>query len=300
MIKKIKIAFQVKEENLIKKLKNDIIVEDFEFIFRDQMDLNDADFILIDTNYLEEDKNKISLLKKYAKKTILISHKQDEENINLYLAKYPINHLVGFNSRTILKEVHDTILKRLTDPFWGIDRYLDANFLSQACKITNNHDIETLAYKIIEQFNFSNTFEASVDYLKLMANELINNAFFNTIGPEIDRSNQNITLSDEKKIIFTMGKDEQYIIFSILDEYGLLTREKAIECISRSFQEKTPQNKKGGAGLGLYLTFAHSNQLIINRKKNERTEVIIIIDCNKRYKKYKERITSLHFHEVDR
>ena len=297
MIKKVKIAFQVKEENLSKKLKNDIVVENFKFIFEDQIEPKDADFILMDTLCLEEE-SKLSLLKNYGQKTILISDKKDEDNIKLYLTKYPINHLVGFNSRTILKEVHDAILKKLTDPFWGIDRYLDVNFLSQACKITNNHDIETLAYKVIEQFNFSNTFEASIDYLKLIANELINNAFFNTINPESERSNQNITLSDENKIIFTMGKDEQYIIFSILDEYGLLTRKKAIECISRSFQEKTPQNKKGGAGLGLYLTFFHSNQLIINRERDKRTEVIIIIDCNKRYKKYKERITSLHFHEV--
>ena len=299
MTKEIKIAFQVSEDHPIKMIKYDKEVENFKITFQDQIGPKEADFILMDTNYLEKNTDKISQLKQYGKKTILISNKKDEENINLYLSKYPINHLVGSNSKTIAREIHDTILKKLTNPFWGIDRYLDANFLSQACRIMANDEIEVSVCNVIKQFDFNNTFEASVDYLKLMANELLNNAFFNTTDEEIDRANKKIILDKDKKIIFTMGKDDHYIIFSIQDDYGLLSRDKIIQCLARSFQEKTPLNKKGGAGLGLYLTFSHSNQLIINREKNIKTEVIIIIDCNRRYKKYKERITSLHFNEVD-
>ncbi|MCY4523826.1 MAG: ATP-binding protein [Halobacteriovoraceae bacterium] len=297
MKKEIKIAFQVKDNNLAKKLKKDKEIEDYKFILLDQIEIEKADFILIDANYLEKYKEGLLQLRRYPQKIILISNKKDEDNINLFLSQYPINHLVGFNSKAIIKEIYDTMLKCLTNPFWGIDRYLKANFLSQACRIKSSDEIETSVYKIIEQFNFSNTFKSSVDYLKLMANELITNAFFNTIDGNADRRQKVIT-EKNKKIIFTMGKDKHHIIFSIQDDYGLLTRDTIIQCLTRSFREKTPLKQKGGAGLGLYITFSYANQLIINSEKNKRTEVIIIIDCNRRYKKYKERITSLHFHEV--
>jgi sigma-B regulation protein RsbU (phosphoserine phosphatase) len=45
------------------------------------------------------------------------------------------------------------------------------------------------------------------------------------------------------------------------------------------------------------MIFNHCNQFILNTKKNKRTEVIAIIDNNRRYKKYKERITSFHYFE---
>jgi sigma-B regulation protein RsbU (phosphoserine phosphatase) len=70
-----------------------------------------------------------------------------------------------------------------------------------------------------------------------------------------------------------------------------------LDNLVRSFKEKSPLDKKDGAGLGLYLTFLHSNQFIVNLRPGFRTEVICIIDKNKRYKQYKSRIRSFHFFE---
>jgi sigma-B regulation protein RsbU (phosphoserine phosphatase) len=82
-----------------------------------------------------------------------------------------------------------------------------------------------------------------------------------------------------------------------MDCFGTLSWEKTVENLNRSFTEKTVQHKKGGAGLGLYLSFSHANQFIINRKAGLRTEVLFIIEKNRRYKNYKERIKSFHFFE---
>jgi sigma-B regulation protein RsbU (phosphoserine phosphatase) len=68
----------------------------------------------------------------------------------------------------------------------------------------------------------------------------------------------------------------------------------------RSFKDKTVMDKKDGAGLGLYLTFLHSNQFIVNFREDCQTEVICVIDKEKRYKQYKERIRSFHFFQEAR
>ena len=81
----------------------------------------------------------------------------------------------------------------------------------------------------------------------------------------------------------------------MIDSFGTLTKEKVIQSLHRSFQEKTVEQKQGGAGLGLYLSYSHGHQFIVNSKLGVKTEVIIVIEKNKRYKTYKSRLKSFHF-----
>jgi sigma-B regulation protein RsbU (phosphoserine phosphatase) len=98
-----------------------------------------------------------------------------------------------------------------------------------------------------------------------------------------------------RQVQLALGMDDKGVALSVQDSFGGLSYSTLIESLRRSFAEKTAMDKKDGAGLGLYLTFLHSNQFIINFRENFRTEVICIIDKNKRYKNYKQRIRSFHF-----
>jgi len=151
-------------------------------------------------------------------------------------------------------------------------------------------------------FDFKDYFSSPNEYLAVMANELISNSLYK--GPNRKRTEQGLEGHDRKSPVFlkgadlvqvTLGMDQKGIALSVQDSFGGLSYELLIASLMRSFNEKTVMDKKDGAGLGLYLTFLHSNQFIINYRENFRTEVICIIDKNKRYKNYKQRIRSFHF-----
>ena len=276
-------------------LKDHLQGGDYQFISNITTTDEKIDFIIMDTSYLKANQRESSLLFKRGK-IILISNDNDEVNINDYLCLYPLNHLIGGNGIAIEREISCILNKYAMNSIWGIRSYLTKDALCKTLTLSATTDVEATTDQMIQNFDYTDMFSASSDYIKLMANELLTNAFYDTIDDNTDR-HEKIILNKEKTISFKMGKDRHSIVFSIEDQYGSLARETVIESIRRGMNERRPVQKKGGAKLGLYLIFSHANQFIVNRKKDTRTEIIAIIDCHKRYKYYKEKITSFHFYE---
>ena len=79
-------------------------------------------------------------------------------------------------------------------------------------------------------------------------------------------------------------------------EFGRLDRDKIvrhlIKCVNNT---KFIENKKGGAGAGVYLAFYMANQFVINIEPGKRLEAICILEKNKRYKEYRQRVTSFNY-----
>ena len=282
MKKTIKISPLTNEKTTIDQLQAALSASPFDFIFDPNLSLDDVDFIITDTNFLGDD---TQLLQKYASKTFLLSDKPNEHNVRTLLAKFPINHLIGMNGTQLILELKDNLLKKIKHSIWGIEQYLGTNAEYKEMLIDGNAPLAQQIDEMINSFSYENYFDSPVDYLRVMANELLTNALYHH------------ATSAPKAAIFKMGVDTSFITLSVQDAHGQLDREKIIVPLTRGFAEKTYLTDSEGAGLGLYLTYCHSNQLIFNHKKNVRSEVISIIDCNKRYKKYKERITSFHYSE---
>jgi sigma-B regulation protein RsbU (phosphoserine phosphatase) len=70
-----------------------------------------------------------------------------------------------------------------------------------------------------------------------------------------------------------------------------------INAIERGYREKSPKAETKGAGLGLYMTYSLSNLFLVSRRPRVSTEIVCVIENTKRYRKYKERITSFHYFE---
>lgn len=293
--KSIQLAYYSHQEKIL-----DDLIKEFQDIGlkldiqRDKIGPN-TQVVLTDVEFLRE-KNLFHLIKENPKKTILLSSLPDEANIKEILSLYPLHHLIGANSNNLISEIKNTALKMATGSIWGVEKYFDEVELFQK-EVFSSKNINDSIDEMIAHFDFSSTFDSPVDYLKVMANELITNALYNAPGTESLSRNKEVNLEDGKKVLFTMGMDQFYIALCVKDNFGTLNRDKIIKSLERSFREKTFEKKSGGAGLGLYLTFSHSNQMIINFKENEKTEIICIIDNNKRFKKYRERVTSFHFHQ---
>ena len=186
----------------------------------------------------------------------------------------------------------------LAKKLFSIKRYIGERNIICSPKIYSNKEINDVIDLALEGFEFKEYFDSPKKYLKVMANELITNALFHSgkgddfeIRSKLDRK-ETLKVNEDESVEFSLGMNENFLAISVVDKSGMLTRDILVKSLERSFTEKSVEQKEGGAGLGLYMTFNHTNQFIVNVNRGVKTEVICIIDNNKRFKKYKERVTS--------
>lgn len=231
----------------------------------------------------------------------VISPLPDDENMRL-IEKYELQHLVGQNEQVFALEIMNHLKKKLSKKIWGLNTYIDDDSNIKILSLSDSKFTNEMIQEALGHFDFNEYFASPIEYIKVMANELISNSLYK--GPNRKRTEQGLDSVERKSPVFlkgtdlvqvALGMDSKGVALSVQDSFGGLSYEILIKSLKRSFEEKTVLDKKDGAGLGLYLTFLHSNQFIVNYRENFRTEVICIIDKNKRYKNYKQRIRSFHF-----
>lgn len=231
----------------------------------------------------------------------VISPLPDEENMRL-IEKHELHHLVGQNENIFASEIMNHLKKIFERKIWGLSSYMDHAASIKVLSLSDSRFTNEMIQEALEHFDFNDYFSSPIEYIQVMANELISNSLYK--GPNRRRAEEGLEAPDRKSPVFlkgsdlvqvTLGMDNKGVALSVQDSFGGLSYSTLISALKRSFDEKTVMEKKDGAGLGLYLTFLHSNQFIVNYRENFRTEVICIIDKNKRYKNYKQRIRSFHF-----
>jgi anti-sigma regulatory factor (Ser/Thr protein kinase) len=195
-----------------------------------------------------------------------------------------INHLIGANSPFIENEKKYCLQNMTINHIFGLERHLGAFDVMVHLKIQLGLDFNLQLMQALDKISYEDYFEGPRSYLELISNELIINALKHSPSGVID---------------YFLATSENGLGISVRDEGGVLTRDTILEKIDRGFREQTPEERKNGAGLGLYLAYNIANQIIFATVPSVATEVTVIIEPNKRYKKYKERITSIHFYEVN-
>ena len=230
-----------------------------------------------------------------------VSSESDEKNISV-LKQYPkLNHLVGENSSHLVEEIvrnNINLQKGLS-----LGEYLE-DYRLHNTTVKSKEDFSKIN-TLLESLDVDGYFESPIDYLKIITNELLTNAMYHSgQGKTFDeRSSMNRSeapkLLDSESIDCSIAVGEKQIAICVVDFTGKLTRDLIISNLERSFRERGHQEKRGGAGLGLFLTFSYSNQFVVRTFPDKRTEVICIIEKSKRFKTYKERITSFHYFEVE-
>ncbi len=225
------------------------------------------------------------------KDLIIVSDHPDEFNVLEIMDKYPVRHIIGSNAKSLKDEVLQTIR--------GAQEQIDeGDSNAKELIISATDQIDDAIDKLIDELEFDGVFDSPKNYLKTMANELLTNAFFNSSTEHTDNRTSEISLSD-KYVKFKVLVDSDKISLSVSDQYGTLSVDDLRQSIAYGFRNKAPKDQEGGAGIGLYMCYSFSNQLIVNLTPSQKTEFICIIENNRRYKTYRERITSLHFNELE-
>jgi sigma-B regulation protein RsbU (phosphoserine phosphatase) len=294
------VAVYAKDPKIFLGLKAE--AESSNFIVHDSPKLEDYQqnsFVICDVEAFLKHKAELGKLNKYF--LYVISSGSDEENMKLIEA-HELHHLVGLNDGVFALEIMNHLRKAFDQKIWGLKTYLDPDAEIKTLSLSDSKFTNEMIKESLAHFDFQDYFSSPIEYIQVMANELISNSLYK--GPNRKRQEHGLDSVDRKSPVFlkgselvqvTLGMDSKGVALSVQDSFGGLSYELLIASLKRSFEEKTVMEKKDGAGLGLYLTFLHSNQFIINYRKDFRTEVICIIEKNKRYKNYKQRIRSFHF-----
>lgn len=220
----------------------------------------------------------------------------------LLIEKHELHHLVGLNEQTYCIELLENLKKVFSRKIWGLKNYMGPETEVKIISLSDSKHTNEMIHEALVHFDFKDYFSSPIEYIQVMANELISNSLYK--GPNRRRHEQGLDSVDRRDPVFLKGSElvqvklamnANGVALSVQDSFGGTNYQTLINSLKRSFEEKTVMEKKDGAGLGLYLTYLHSNQFIINYRENFRTEVICIIEKNKRYKNYKQRIRSFHF-----
>lgn len=294
------VAVYAKDPKITENLKAS--ADNSHFIIHESPDITQYQsehFIICDVDTFLERAEEFKQIKKHL--LYILSGRSDEENMK-FVDEYSIHHLVGLNEGIYAPEIISNIQKSFNRKIWGITPYIGSDGDIKILSLSDSKNTNEIINDALGDFDFEGYFSSPVEYIQVMANELISNSLYK--GPNKRRSEQGLDTPDRKSPVFlkgtdlvqvTLGMDSKGVALAVQDSFGGLTYELLLASLKRSFAEKTAMDKKDGAGLGLYLTFLHSNQFIVNFRKDFRTEVICIIEKNKRYKNYKQRIRSFHF-----
>lgn len=233
---------------------------------------------------------------------LFISTLSDEENIDLLLKDSGLNHIIGKNTNILETQLVANICRYL-HPSKGIKDYLHNKNNIQTRTLTNSKETTNTVEELINSFEYDSYFDSPKEYLRTMANELLTNAFYNAYQDKdgsFPYQNQDrktpVNLDKDGAIEISLALDEERVVLCVTDPFGTLTRESVLNNIKRGIKTKKHSNKEGGAGLGLYLIYSYANHLVFNLDKNNKTEIVAIIENNRRLKKYKEIIKSIHFY----
>jgi sigma-B regulation protein RsbU (phosphoserine phosphatase) len=292
-----KIGYLSKNLEFKSKLLEKASRRSFGFRVIENNQLDQAQFVIVDAAKFVETYDKLTnATEKY---WFVVSSKDNEWNVMNAIARKGAIHVIGANGEDFEKEL------QFCFDFYGAkiwpDFYAKENrgFPKRKIFLDKSSDINKCIEELVAGEDYSGYFEGPDKYLSIMANELLTNAFFNApVNRSIDDSRRaQVTLDDEEMTEISLEKRDDKILLWVKDSFGRLTREQLVKSIVRGFREKTYEQKGGGAGLGLYLVYNYSNQLIVSLKPGISTEICCIIDSNRRLKKYKERVTSFHCFE---
>lgn len=141
-------------------------------------------------------------------------------------------------------------------------------------------------------------FEALAEIGKTVASELLTNAFYNAPQDSLGRSltpnrNEESSITPPSEVVFSFGDDGEHIWLSVKDPFGTFDRNKLLDHLSRCSKHNmmTVRTGVGGAGIGLYMVYRWSSQLLFEFSPGRMTTVMVKLLKTKRVRVFESQRT---------
>lgn len=223
---------------------------------------------------------------------LIISHDHQNPLLRELLTTQNLNNVIAKHGGvTTTSELIDetelivTCQKLFRKDIFGLDKYLS----TWGIKV-NEHEIggtEDKRAVIGDLEDFLDTIDcygAIKNAVLLVADELVMNAIFNAPrdgdgNPKYsNRHREQLELEPDERVTFRYACDGRNVALSVSDRFGSLDREVIVKYLQRCFSggPAEMEEKRAGAGLGLYMVFNSITQLTFNIQAGVSTEVIAL------------------------
>lgn len=269
----------------------------FKVVFKSDISFEEADLIFLDYSYLKSDDHKYKEALSYLPKLSLLTALVDHNGINDILKETKVEHLFGLSGANSFSDIRDFILTFFNKQLWTADTFCKNPLKVSEKLFLSSEGVMDSIQELLSSHDFSECFEGVEDYLVQILNESIQNAIFN--APVDDLGSHMFKRMNKKTVIHMIpGKepvakvlsDSKKFVISIKDFYGSITRNDIYDYLPMG----EIREKEGGAGVGMYLVFKFSHKFVINVVPRKFTEMIFVIDKDKRFKWYSSKEKSFH------
>lgn len=170
-------------------------------------------------------------------------------------------------------------LENLIKPLdgFGLMRYFDYTFQMYRDHVNSRGQKQSAVERIINHFQTCGYETHRLYDVRLVLEEMLNNAFFHAFvdenGKEKYDTSRFDTLEPGEEIYIEFGSDAQFVGFSVSDNQGRLLPRQILAKLSRQVMQ---EGLFDDSGRGIYLSRLLTSQLIFNIHKGHRTQVICL------------------------
>ncbi len=200
-------------------------------------------------------------------------------------------------------DVAATLRKILKNELFGVERYFQGEVQTEARKVSASSEVPELREAAIAFANKIKIHPRVVDGFGTAVEELVMNALYNApVDAEgkqrfasTDR-NEVVTMEPGQEVIVTFALNDRRLGVSVQDSFGELGVDRALQRLGKCFRmgDSQVEDKDGGAGLGLYVSFGALSQLVVNVAPQRCTEVVGLIDILRNYRDFASRAKSFN------
>lgn len=207
--------------------------------------------------------------------------------------------------------VHDlriTIKKLVSSDIFGISKYLTPNTQIQTAIITSSNDREPNNRAVMEYASSHNLGQHTCRSIFGITEEMLMNAIYDApVAGGVSRYNElprstPVELEPREFSTLKYGFDGSLFAISVTDPFGAFRRDKLYQYVKKVLLRRDSDhlidNKKGGAGLGIFKILYSSHALICNVEWGKKTEILALIDTHHTLRDFSKMTRSIHYFET--
>lgn len=231
----------------------------------------------------------------------LLSEKVCGEDLVSLLDAHLLTNLVGRGDGWLNADILVTVGKILRRDIFGIEKYFSWGVQPRSFQMTLSSQKGQLLEEAEVYARSIGVHPRLVDLFCTVADEFASNALFNAPVDgdgrrrfaHLERTNE---VALDQSIEFKFLSDGRRLGISVADPFGSLTPERVAEYLARCLRMGSDQidEKKGGAGLGLYCIFNSVSHFVVNISPGKKTEMIGLLDIRGSYRDFLKGSKSLN------
>jgi CheY-like chemotaxis protein/anti-sigma regulatory factor (Ser/Thr protein kinase) len=203
-------------------------------------------------------------------------------DVDDYLGKcieYGISNIISKSAPFNFAELESVVYSLITEDIFGLPRHMQDGARFSPVAVRSDNDIENVSAQVSALLPAGK----SREHLKLAMVEMLYNAVVYGVmqysSEEKIEVIGKINLPPDQAVLVTFGSDAEKVGVSVEDNGGRLKKEEVLYWLERQTKvddQGIPKGLYDFHGRGFFLVRKYLDRLIINIKKNVRTELILL------------------------